>query len=146
MTGPSDRQYVALLIDPTTGEIEAYGPADEPDAIVLAAELQTALAGDARCARWVFWSCRYDRPPPAVLRHRTCRLPAERSPRIDCVTGLRDRFGLTRRCGRGMCPGRGRSVPVGGGLAVDAQTPGGMSTAGARPLTITTSAADPVGL
>ena len=47
MGGASGRQYVALLIDPTTGEIEAYGPADEPDAIVLAAELQTALAADA---------------------------------------------------------------------------------------------------
>jgi hypothetical protein len=47
MRGASGRQYIALLIDPTTGEIEAYGPADEPDAVVLAAELQTALAADA---------------------------------------------------------------------------------------------------
>jgi hypothetical protein len=47
LAGASGRQYVALLIDPTTGEIEAYGPADEPDAVVLAAELQTALAADA---------------------------------------------------------------------------------------------------
>ena len=48
MAGPSGRQYVApLLVNSTTGEIEAYGPADEPDAIVLAAELQTALAADA---------------------------------------------------------------------------------------------------
>jgi len=48
MAGPSGRQYVApLLVNPTTGEIEAYGPADEPDAVVLAAELQTALAADA---------------------------------------------------------------------------------------------------
>jgi hypothetical protein len=47
VAGASGRQYVALLIDPTTGEIEAYGPADEPDAVVLAAELQTALAADA---------------------------------------------------------------------------------------------------
>ncbi|MDT0352816.1 hypothetical protein [Pseudonocardia charpentierae] len=47
MAGASGRQYVALLIDPTTGEIEAYGPANEPDAVVLAAELQTALTADA---------------------------------------------------------------------------------------------------
>lgn len=47
MAGASGRQYVALLIDPATGEIEVYGPADEPDAVVLAAELQTALAADA---------------------------------------------------------------------------------------------------
>jgi hypothetical protein len=48
MAGASGRQYVApLLVNSTTGEIEAYGPADEPDAIVLAAELQTALAADA---------------------------------------------------------------------------------------------------
>jgi hypothetical protein len=47
MGAASGRQYVALLIDSTTGEIEAYGPADEPDAVVLAAELQTALASDA---------------------------------------------------------------------------------------------------
>jgi hypothetical protein len=47
MGDASGRQYVALLIDPSTGQIEAYGPADEPDAVVLAAELQTALAADA---------------------------------------------------------------------------------------------------
>ena len=48
MGGASGRQYVALLIDPTTGEIEAYGPAAEPDAVVLAAELQTRTVVDAR--------------------------------------------------------------------------------------------------
>jgi hypothetical protein len=47
MGAASGRRYVALLINPTTGEIEAYGPADEPDAIVLAAELRTALPADA---------------------------------------------------------------------------------------------------
>jgi hypothetical protein len=47
MAGASGRQYIALLIDPTTGEIEAYGPANEPDVVVLAAELQTALTADA---------------------------------------------------------------------------------------------------
>ena len=41
------RQYVALLIDPSTGEIEAYGPVDELNAVVLAEELRVALAGDA---------------------------------------------------------------------------------------------------
>jgi hypothetical protein len=43
----SGRKYVALLIDPDTGEIEAYGPVDEPNAVVLAGELRAALAGDA---------------------------------------------------------------------------------------------------
>ena len=41
------RQYVALLIDPSTGEIEAYGPADELNAVLLAEELRVALAADA---------------------------------------------------------------------------------------------------
>jgi hypothetical protein len=43
----SGRTYVALLIDPDTGEIEAYGPVDEPNAVVLADELRAELAGDA---------------------------------------------------------------------------------------------------
>jgi hypothetical protein len=47
MAGRSGRRYVALLIDPSTGELEAYGPVDEPDAVVLAAELHAALAADA---------------------------------------------------------------------------------------------------
>ena len=34
------------LIDPSTGEIEAFGPVNEPNAVVLAAELRTALATD----------------------------------------------------------------------------------------------------
>jgi hypothetical protein len=41
------RQYVALLIDPSSGEIEAYGPADELNAVLLAEELRVALAADA---------------------------------------------------------------------------------------------------
>ena len=41
------RQYVALLIDPSTGEIEAYGPADELNAVLSAEELRVALAADA---------------------------------------------------------------------------------------------------
>jgi len=47
MGGGAGRQYIALLIDPATGEIDAYGPADEPNAVVLAAEPQTARAADA---------------------------------------------------------------------------------------------------
>jgi len=47
MVGEPGRQYVALLIDPTTGEIEAHGPVTEPLAVVLADELQAALAIDA---------------------------------------------------------------------------------------------------
>jgi hypothetical protein len=47
MGGRSARHYVALLIDPGSGELEAYGPVDEPNAVVLAAELHTALAADA---------------------------------------------------------------------------------------------------
>jgi hypothetical protein len=47
VVGPGRQQYVALLIDPDTGEIEAYGPVDEPSAVVLAAELHAALAADA---------------------------------------------------------------------------------------------------
>jgi hypothetical protein len=43
--GPS-RRYVVLLVDPGTGEIEAYGPVGEPEAAVLAAELRAALAVD----------------------------------------------------------------------------------------------------
>jgi hypothetical protein len=42
----SSRQYVALLIDPTIGEVEVFGPVDEPDAVVLAAALRAALAAD----------------------------------------------------------------------------------------------------
>ena len=39
------RQYVALLIDPSTGEIEAYGPADELNAVLLAEELRHIAPG-----------------------------------------------------------------------------------------------------
>jgi hypothetical protein len=46
VNGPG-QQYVALLIDPSTGEIEAYGPADELNAVLLAEELRVALATDA---------------------------------------------------------------------------------------------------
>ncbi len=41
------QQYVALLIDPSSEEIEAYGPADELNAVLLAEELRVALATDA---------------------------------------------------------------------------------------------------
>jgi hypothetical protein len=44
--GEPSRRYVVLLTDPTTGEIEAFGPVDEPNAVVLAAQLPTALAAD----------------------------------------------------------------------------------------------------
>jgi hypothetical protein len=47
VVGGPGRQYVVLLIDPCTGEIEAHGPVDEPHAVVLAGELRAALAGDA---------------------------------------------------------------------------------------------------
>jgi hypothetical protein len=47
VVGGSGRRYVVLLIDPSTGEIEAFGPVDEPNAAVLAAELHAALAADA---------------------------------------------------------------------------------------------------
>ena len=47
MVGGACRQYVVLLIDPSTGEIEAYGPVAEPHAVVLAGELRAALAADA---------------------------------------------------------------------------------------------------
>jgi hypothetical protein len=47
LDGPG-RQYVALLIDPSTGEIEAYGPVDDPNAVVLAEELRNALAVDVK--------------------------------------------------------------------------------------------------
>ena len=47
MVNGQGRQYVALLIDPSTGEIEAYGPADELNAVLLAEELRVALAADA---------------------------------------------------------------------------------------------------
>jgi hypothetical protein len=47
VVGRSGRQYVVLLIDPSTGEIEAHGPVDEPHAVVLAGELRAALAADA---------------------------------------------------------------------------------------------------
>jgi len=47
--GPS-RQYVVLLIDPTTGEIEAFGSVDEANAVVLAAELHAALAAEPELA------------------------------------------------------------------------------------------------
>ena len=47
MVGGPGRQYVVLLIDPGTGEIEAHGPVDEPHAAVLAGELRAALAADA---------------------------------------------------------------------------------------------------
>jgi hypothetical protein len=45
--GESGRQYVVLLIDPDSGEIEAHGPVDEPHAVTLAGELRAALAADA---------------------------------------------------------------------------------------------------
>jgi hypothetical protein len=48
VVGPRGQHYVALLIDPSTGELEAYGPVDEPNAVVLAAELHAALAADAQ--------------------------------------------------------------------------------------------------
>ena len=47
MVDESGQQYVALLIDPSSGEIEAYGPADELNAVLLAEELRVALATDA---------------------------------------------------------------------------------------------------
>jgi hypothetical protein len=47
VVGESGRQYVVLLIDPNSGEIEAHGPVDEPHAVVLAGELRAALAADA---------------------------------------------------------------------------------------------------
>lgn len=47
MAGGSVRQYVVLLIDPDSGEIEAHGPVDEPRAVDLAGELRVALAADA---------------------------------------------------------------------------------------------------
>ena len=47
MVNGQGRLYVALLIDPSTGEIEAYGPADELNAVLLAEELRLALAADA---------------------------------------------------------------------------------------------------
>ena len=47
MAGASGRQYVALLIDPSSGGIEAYGPVDEPNSAVLAATLRATLAADA---------------------------------------------------------------------------------------------------
>jgi hypothetical protein len=46
VVGEPSRRYVALLIDPTIGEIEVFGPVDGPDAVVLAAALRTALAAD----------------------------------------------------------------------------------------------------
>jgi hypothetical protein len=42
----SSRQYVVLLIDPDTGGVEAFGPVQEANAVVLAAQLHTALAAD----------------------------------------------------------------------------------------------------
>ena len=47
MAGGSVRQYVVLLIDPDSGEIQAHGPVDEPHAVDLAGELRVALAADA---------------------------------------------------------------------------------------------------
>jgi hypothetical protein len=47
VAGGSERWYVALLIDPGTGEIEVYGPVDEPNSVVLAAELHASLAAKA---------------------------------------------------------------------------------------------------
>ena len=44
VNGPG-RQYVALLIDPSTGEIEAYGPADELNAVLLAADAELREVG-----------------------------------------------------------------------------------------------------
>jgi hypothetical protein len=46
MPGEPSRRYVVLLIDPDTGEIEAFGPVHEPNAVVLAAQLRTAVAAD----------------------------------------------------------------------------------------------------
>ncbi len=51
MAGEPSRRYVVVFIDPTTGEIEVFGPVDEPDAVVLAAELHSALAADPEWAR-----------------------------------------------------------------------------------------------
>ena len=47
MVNGQGRLYVALLIDPSTGEIEAYGPVDELNAVLVAEELRVALAADA---------------------------------------------------------------------------------------------------
>jgi hypothetical protein len=47
MVGGSNKRHVVLLIDPSTGELEAFGPVDEPNAVVLAAELHAALSADA---------------------------------------------------------------------------------------------------
>ena len=53
MVDASGRKYVALLIDPDTGEIEAYGPVDEPNAVVLAGELRPLWLVMSSCARSV---------------------------------------------------------------------------------------------
>jgi hypothetical protein len=46
MAGEPSPRYVVLLMDPTTGEIEAFGPVRESNAVVLAAQLHAALAAD----------------------------------------------------------------------------------------------------
>jgi hypothetical protein len=46
VAGEPSRRYVVLLIDPATGEIEAFGPVQEANAVVLAAQLHTAVAAD----------------------------------------------------------------------------------------------------
>jgi hypothetical protein len=68
------RQYVALLIDPSTGEIEAYGPADELNAVLLAEELRVALAADAELREG-------GGPHPAAAAH--CGAPCRRSGSTD---------------------------------------------------------------
>ena len=62
MVNGQGRLYVALLIDPSTGEIEAYGPADELNAVLLAEELRVALAADAELGE-------VGGPHPAVVTH-----------------------------------------------------------------------------
>ena len=98
MGAASARQYVALLIDPTTGEIEAYGPADEPDAVVLAAELQTALAADAELRE--IGVLVLPLQPIAARRVAAPDVAAARGARRGRIAwpGFRARSGLIRRC------------------------------------------------
>jgi hypothetical protein len=109
MGAASGRQYVALLIDPTTGEIEAYGPTDEPDAVVLAAELQTALAADAElCEIGVLV---LPLQPTAARRVAAQDISAAGGARRGRIAwpDFRGRSGLIRRCGSRMRLGpRGR--------------------------------------
>jgi hypothetical protein len=102
MGAASGRLYVALLIDPTTGEIEAYGPADEPDAVVLAAELQTALAADAELRE--IGVLVLPLQPTAARRVTAPDVAAAGGARQGPIAwpGFRARFGLIRRCGSRM--------------------------------------------